>query len=115
MIDEGTTSIVCGFDQEGQRPELCVYYPPQLFLISRIQSIIKIMDWILEIRRKWLRYLLLKRVTFVRAVFQQLTCRFFGTAWKRGQLGLYYYIILPSKSTETHPTGALSSIEYFVP
>ena len=25
MIDKGTTSIVCGFGQEGQGPELCEF------------------------------------------------------------------------------------------
>ena len=36
------------------------------------------------------------------------------TASKRGQLGLNYYKIQPPKSTETHPTDVLGSIEYFV-
>ena len=33
---------------------------------------------------------------------------------KRGQLGLYYYMIKSPKSIKTRPTGALGSIEYVV-
>ena len=49
-----------------------------------------------KIRSSALSMMLYQKVlrgVFVGAVFQRLTCRFIATACKRGQLGLFRYII----------------------